>query len=69
VCAPGNLGYAFPMPTRRRTPPPSTSPLAKAGQVLGGLLSSRTAGTTRSRGGRRQPQASGLSKLMRAVRR
>ena len=55
------------MAMRRRTTTP-TSPLAKAGQMLGGLLGSRTSGTTqtRSRGGRRrqQPRATGLSRLL-----
>lgn len=59
------------MPTRRRTTPTKSSPLAKAGQALGGLLSARAGGTTKGgrvgRGG--QAQSSGLSKLLRAAKR
>lgn len=59
------------MPTRRRTTSTSTSPLAKAGKMLGGLASARAggAGAKRSGGGRRSTQASGLSKLLRSAKR
>lgn len=56
----------------RRTAPTTSSPLAKAGKALGGLLSARAGGAAASRGGRggrRQTQATGLSKLLRSVRR
>ena len=55
---------------RRRTTQTQSSPLAKAGKMLGGLLSSRSATQGRS-GGRRggQSPASGLSKLLRSTRR
>ena len=59
------------MPKRRRTTQTTSSPLSKAGKMLGGLLSARGGASQGRGGGRRggQSPASGLSKLLRSTRR